>query len=215
MGTQRNENRRNYQREFAHLAEGLQGRAPSLLLHSCCAPCSSAVVEQLSRYFRVTVFFYNPNIAPDGEYWRRAREQERFLRELPTARPVSFVLGDYEPDVFYRASRGLEGAPEGGARCRRCFSVRLAKTARLAKRVGADFFCTTLTISPRKDAAQINQIGEALADWYGVPWLPSDFKKKNGFLRSTELSRQYGLYRQDYCGCVFSHKGASLGSAKE
>ena len=178
--------------------------APSLLLHSCCAPCSSYVLEYLSQYFQITVFYYNPNIYPEDEYFRRVEEQKRLIRDMPLPRPVSFLEGRFLPREFYDAVRGLEQIPEGGERCRACFRLRLAETAELAAERGFDYFTTTLTISPLKNAAVLNETGEALAQEYQVRWLPSDFKKKNGYKRSTELSAAYGLYRQDYCGCVFS-----------
>lgn len=197
-------NKRNYQRELDSVIAGLGGQAPVLFLHSCCAPCSSYVMEYLSRYFQLTVFYYNPNIAPEDEYRRRAAEQQRLIREMPFLHPVRFLEGAFEPERFYEAARGLEKEPEGGARCRECFRLRLSETAKRAAEAGADYFATTLTISPLKDAALINEIGEELAKEYGVAWLPSDFKKKDGFRRSGELSCQYGLYRQNFCGCVFS-----------
>ncbi|EET60931.1 hypothetical protein BRYFOR_06997 [Marvinbryantia formatexigens DSM 14469] len=197
-------NNRNFQRELDSVITGLAGEAPVLFLHSCCAPCSSYVLEYLSQYFRITVFYYNPNIAPEEEYRKRAEEQQRLIREMPLKYPVSFVEGDFDDTHFYEAVRGLEKEPEGGARCRVCFELRLRETARRAALMHADYFATTLTISPLKNAAVINETGEKLAREYGVSWLPSDFKKKNGFKRSGELSAQYGLYRQNYCGCIFS-----------
>lgn len=177
---------------------------PSLLLHSCCAPCSSYVLEYLSQYFRITVFYYNPNITDQQEYDLRVQEQERLIRELPARYPIRFVAGAYEPSSFYQVVKGLEKEPEGGARCEKCFVLRLEETAQLAKAEGYDYFTTTLTISPLKNAPLLNEIGEALAEQYQVAFLNSDFKKKNGYKRSTELSAQYGLYRQDYCGCIYS-----------
>ncbi len=180
--------------------------APSLLLHSCCAPCSSYVLEYLSQYFQITVFYYNPNIYPEEEYFRRVAEQKRLIGEMPLPNPVRFLEGRFDPSEYYEAVRGLEQVPEGGERCRACFRLRLDETARLTAERGFDYFTTTLTISPLKNAAALNEIGEALASEYGVRWLPSDFKKKNGYKRSIELSAEYDLYRQDYCGCVFSKK---------
>ncbi len=200
------EKQRNYQRELDGLLAELQkeNRAPALLLHSCCAPCSSYVLEYLSNYFRITVFYYNPNIDPPEEYRKRAAEQQNFIARLPVKYPVRFLEGEYVPQDYYAAVKGLEQEPEGGARCRKCFRLRLEKTAAAAVREQADYFATTLTISPLKNARAINEIGEALAEEYHLLWLPSDFKKKEGFKRSGELSRQYGLYRQNYCGCRFS-----------
>lgn len=199
-------NRRNYQKELEQLIERLarDGQAPTLLLHSCCAPCSSYVLEYLSAYFRITVFYYNPNIYPESEYRARAAEQQRFLRAFPAGYPVDFIEGAYLPQEFYDCARGMERLPEGGERCFACYRLRLSMTARLAKEKGCDYFATTLSISPLKNAEKLNEIGEQLAELYQVRWLPNDFKKKNGYKRSTELSREYGMYRQDYCGCVYS-----------
>lgn len=177
-----------------------------LLLHSCCAPCSSYVIEYLSQYFEITVFYYNPNIYPDEEYYMRVKEQQRFISEFPTKLPVHFIEGDFEKERFYEVSKGFENEPERGARCTECFKLRLGETAKLAKEQGFDYFCTTLTISPLKNAELLNEIGQELEKQYGVKWLVSDFKKNNGYLRSTEISKEYGMYRQDYCGCVFSKR---------
>lgn len=197
---------KNYQKELDRLLSGLDGRTPALLLHSCCAPCSSYVLEYLSRFFAVTVFYYNPNIYPEEEYFRRVQEQKRLIAEMPLSQPVQFLEGRFEPCEFYEAVRGLEHIQEGGERCLACFRLRLTETARLAASLQFDYFTTTLTISPLKNAAALNGIGAELAEKYGVLWLPSDFKKKNGYKRSVELSAEYGLYRQDYCGCVFSRQ---------
>jgi hypothetical protein len=162
------------------------------------------VLEYLSRYFYITVFYYNPNIYPEDEYHHRVREQQRLIGEMNLANPVQFLAGRFDPKEYYDAVRGLEQIPEGGARCHACFRLRLAETARQAVAGGFDYFTTTLTISPLKDAQVLNQIGMETAEAYGATWLPSDFKKKNGYKRSVELSHEYHLYRQDYCGCVFS-----------
>lgn len=201
-----NQNNRNFQREMDCLIEKQksEGIVPTLFLHSCCAPCSSYVLEYLSEYFRITVYYYNPNIYPPREYGERTSEVERLIGELPAKYPISFAAGEYRPELFYEAVKGHEQDPEGGERCGICFELRLREAARLAKEGGYDYFATTLTISPMKDAKRLNQIGEELGKAYGVKYLSSDFKKKNGYKRSTELSREYGLYRQDYCGCVFS-----------
>ena len=180
------------------------GRTPRLLLHSCCAPCSSYVLEYLSEYFSITVFYYNPNIYPPEEFGKRVEEQERLIRELPAKHPVSFLEGPYEPERFYEMAKGLEQIPEGGERCFRCYRLRLLETAQMARAGGLDYFTTTLSLSPLKNAQKLNEIGARLAEEYGVPYLFSDFKKRNGYKRSTELSAEYGLYRQDYCGCVYS-----------
>lgn len=201
-------NKRNYQRELDRLITdaGDAQEVPVLFLHSCCAPCSSYVLEYLSDYFRITVFYYNPNIYPQEEYRKRVEEQQRLIAQMPLRYPVRFVEGDFDDKRFYETVRGLENEPEGGARCEKCFLLRLSETAKRAKEAGADYFATTLTISPLKNAEKMNEIGEALAKEYQIAWLPSDFKKKNGYKRSIELSIEYGLYRQDYCGCVFSRR---------
>lgn len=199
-------NPRNYQKELDMLVSQLikENKTPSLFLHSCCAPCSSYVIEYLSDYFSMAVFYYNPNIYPDEEYLHRSAEQKRFISKLPVKHPVSFVEGNYDKQRFYDAVKGLETLPEGGARCEKCYSLRLMETAKQARARGFDYFATTLTISPLKNARTINTIGEQTGSEYGVSYLCSDFKKKNGFKRSAELSAQYGMYRQNYCGCVFS-----------
>ena len=177
---------------------------PTLLLHSCCAPCSSAVLEELSQFFRVTVFFYNPNISPETEYRKREEELKRLITEMDFIHTVSFLSGNYDPERFYEASRGLENVPEGGERCERCFRLRLSEACQAAAQGGFDYVTTTLTISPLKNAELLNTIGEEEAEKAGVRFLPSDFKKRDGYRRSIELSREFGLYRQDYCGCAFS-----------
>jgi predicted adenine nucleotide alpha hydrolase (AANH) superfamily ATPase len=175
-----------------------------LLLHACCAPCSSYVLEYLCHYFDITLFFYNPNIAPESEYRFRAEELRRLIAEMPAATTASFVEGNYDPERFYEITKGLEQLPEGGERCFRCYRLRLEETARYAAANGFDYFTTTLSISPYKNAAKLNTIGAELAEASGVAYLFSDFKKKGGYLRSCRLSAEYGLYRQDYCGCAFS-----------
>lgn len=199
-------NKINYQKELDKVIEVLQrqGRVPRLLLHSCCAPCSSYVLEYLSRYFEITVFYYNPNIYPPEEFGKRVEEQKRLIAQLPAEHPISFLDGPYEPERFYEMARGLEQVPEGGERCFKCYRLRLTETAEMARAGKYDYFTTTLSISPLKNAEKLNEIGGQLAKDYGVDYLYSDFKKRNGYKRSTELSREYGLYRQDYCGCVFS-----------
>lgn len=198
----------NYQKlceeEIAKATTG--GEVPSILLHSCCAPCSSYCIEFLSQFFFVTVFYYNPNIYPDSEYYHRVKEQQEFIKRFPVKHPVSFIDGDYDTNEFYRVARGLENEPERGARCSECFKLRLGRTAQVAAEKGFDYFTTTLTISPMKDAALLNHIGAEMGEKAGVKWLPSDFKKKNGYLRSCQISHEYGIYRQDYCGCIFSYK---------
>lgn len=198
--------KRNYQRELDKQLELLREKemVPRLLLHSCCAPCSSYCLEYLSQYFYVTVFYYNPNITDQEEYNHRVEEQKRLIQAMPVKYPVAFLEGAYQPSVFLQAVKGLEQMPEGGARCMKCFRLRLMETAAIAARDGYDCFTTTLTISPLKNATALNAIGEEVGKVCQVPFLPSDFKKKNGYKRSIELSSEYGLYRQNYCGCRFS-----------
>ena len=178
----------------------------SLLLHSCCGPCSTAVVERLAEEFNVTVFFYNPNISEESEYQKRKEELKRFLQTAPFGKEIHMQDADYEPELFEKMAKGHENDPERGPRCAKCFRLRLEETAKYAKEGTYDYFCTTLSISPHKNADLLMQIGEELSKNYGVYYLPSDFKKKNGYKRSIELSREYDLYRQDFCGCRFSKK---------
>ena len=181
-----------------------EGVIPSLLLHSCCAPCSSYTLEYLSNYFHITIFYYNPNITDKEEYQKRVEEQKRLIEALPVKYPVSFIEGDYEPSLYEQEIEGLEQEKEGGKRCFVCYEMRLRKTIEVAHQLGMDYFGTTLSISPYKNASKLNEIGESLSRKYPVKWLYADFKKKNGYKRSIELSRQYDLYRQDYCGCIYS-----------
>ena len=199
-------NQTNYQKETDKIISKIteQGTLPRLLLHSCCAPCSSYTLEYLSDYFDITVLYFNPNISPEDEFEKRYAEQQRLIASLPVKNPVKLIKGDYDYRVFLDIAAGLESVPEGGERCFKCYRLRLEKTAQLAAEQGFDYFCTTLSISPLKNAQKINEIGFALAQQYGVAWLPSDFKKREGYKRSIELSREYDLYRQNFCGCVFS-----------
>ncbi len=203
-------NQRNYQKEMDRLLERqtAEGKVPKLLLHSCCAPCSSYVLEYLSRYFEITVYYYNPNIYPPKEYEMREAEQQNLILRMGEQEkflyPVSFVAGVYQPEEFYQIAKGLEKEPEGGARCMKCYELRLRQAAFQAKAGGYDYFATTLTISPLKSARKLNEIGEQMAKEYDVAYLCSDFKKKEGYKRSAVLSGEYELYRQDYCGCVYS-----------
>lgn len=219
---------RNYQKELDKIIDKITGemtggtvdgkgekpiQAPRLFLHSCCAPCSSYVLEYLRVYFRITVFYYNPNISRETEYRKRVEEQKRLIMAYnegadidAPAYPIAIVEGDYEPERFYEIAKGLEKCPEGGERCFACYEQRLGKTAELASAGGYDYFTTTLTISPLKNAVKLNEIGECLAEEYHVKWLPSDFKKKGGYQRSIVLSKEYGLYRQNYCGCIYSER---------
>ena len=197
----------NYARQLDHLLEQPETKGKHLFLHSCCAPCSSYVLEYLRSFFSITVFYYNPNITEDAEYRKRVIEQKRLIgifNEMGDAYPIEIAEGDYVPEQFFAMSRGYEKCPEGGERCFRCYEMRLRETALRAKKAGADYFTTTLTISPLKNAAKINEIGQQLSEELEIPFLPSDFKKKNGYKRSVELSKEYDLYRQDYCGCIFS-----------
>lgn len=178
----------------------------SILLHSCCAPCSSHVITFLSNYFNITILYYNPNISPKEEYLKRKQEQIRLLKSLPTKNKLDFLDCDYENDIYESKIAGLEHCPEGGNRCHVCFNLRLSKTAKLAKELHYDYFCSTLTVSPHKNSTIINQIGLQLANEYDVKWLPSDFKKDEGYKKSITLSKTYNLYRQDYCGCIYSKR---------
>lgn len=196
----------NYQlkldKELTRIAAS--GIRPRLLLHVCCAPCSSYVLEYLNHYFDITVCFYNPNISPQAEYTYRSQELVRLTEEMPLLNPVHYRIEPYEPSAFAAIAKGLEHEPEGGARCTACYRLRLAHTAKIAAEEGYDYFTTTLSISPLKDAVRLNTIGADLAQEYGVPYLFSDFKKREGYKRSIQLSAEYDLYRQDYCGCAYS-----------
>lgn len=204
--TNENVQKINYQKELDKQIEQLQkeGLVPRLLLHSCCAPCSSYVLEYLSEYFEITVFYYNPNIYPESEYTKRVLEQQTLIHHMHFRHPVTFMAGAYDKEKFYEMAKGLEGVKEGGERCFRCYELRLRETAKKAVEGKIDYFTTTLSISPLKNAQKLNEIGMKLAQEFGVSYLMSDFKKKNGYKRSVELSEKYDLYRQDYCGCVFS-----------
>ncbi|MBR3396258.1 MAG: epoxyqueuosine reductase QueH [Lachnospiraceae bacterium] len=195
-----------YQAAADRLTEEIKekGLRPKLLLHACCAPCSSYVLEALSGNFELTVFYFNPNISPEEEYRKRAAELKRLTGCMDEAEGIRLIVGEYSVELFAEAVKGLENEPEGGSRCEACFRLRLGETARVAAENGFDYFTTTLTISPHKNAPLLNEIGYGLAREYGVQWFPSDFKKKGGFKRSIELSEKYGLYRQDYCGCIYS-----------
>ena len=192
-----------------------EGRVPKLLLHSCCAPCSSYVLEYLSDYFEITVFYYNPNIFPESEYTKRILEQQMLIQDMKFMYPVSFIAGNYERERFYEIARGLEHLKEGGERCFKCYEIRLEEAAKIAKEIEYDYFTTSLSISPMKNAEKLNEIGTKIAAKYGVEYLQSDFKKKNGYKRSIELSKEYGLYRQDYCGCEFSFRDRQLEKKRE
>lgn len=197
----------NYQLQTDRCLAALGQTRPTLLLHSCCGPCSSYVLEYLTQYFDVTLLYYNPNIQPEAEYEKRLATQRELLVHFPGVRLMSCA---YDGPAFDAAAAGLESEPEGGARCTRCFLLRLEETARRAADGGFDFFCTTLSVSPHKDAERLNRIGEALAERYAVRWLPSDFKKRNGYLRSIQLAKEFNLYRQTDCGCRFSREAEAV-----
>ena len=189
------------EKQMAKLHEG-----DELLLHACCAPCSSAVLERLSNFFKITIFYYNPNITNKDEYHKRVLEVKKFISEFKTKYAISFIEGKYDPDRFFAISKGLENEPERGRRCYKCYKLRLEETARVASSLCYRNFCTTLTLSPYKNSNWLNEIGSELNKKYESNYLYSDFKKKNGYKRSIELSHEYNLYRQDYCGCIFSFK---------
>ena len=195
---------RNYQKELDRIIQKRGQKTPRVLLHSCCGPCSSSVLEYITQYFDVTLLWYNPNLYPKEEFDRRFQTQVELIEKMGLADKVDILAESWKSEDYYRRIKGLENEPEGGKRCTECFRLRLLETARLAKHYGYDYFCTTLTLSRHKDAVLINAIGEEIARATGVSWLPSDFKKRNGENRSIELSEQYGLYRQLYCGCEFS-----------
>lgn len=196
----------NYQKELDKIISKIEisENVPTLLLHSCCAPCSSYVLEYLSDYFEITVFYYNPNIYPKEEYEKRVAEQKRLIEKMPVKNKVSFLEKGYDSNEFFQAVKGFENIPEGGERCFKCYRLRLERTAKLAAENGFDYFTTTLSISPYKNALKLNEIAEELGSIYKVKALPADFKKREGYKRSIQLSAEYGLYRQDYCGCIFS-----------
>lgn len=206
-----NQGKINYQKKLDQIIATIEPakNRPSLLLHACCAPCSSYVLEYLTAFFKITLLYYNPNITPESEYLKRVRELKRFVREAGYADDVTFLEGAYEPAVFFDMAKGMENLPERGRRCYYCYRLRMEEAAKKAAALGADYFTTTLSISPHKNAQWINEIGEELAAKYQVAHLPSDFKKKSGYLRSIALSEEYQLYRQNYCGCVFSKQEAA------
>ena len=183
-----------------------ENKVPTLLLHSCCAPCSSYVLEYLSNYFKITILYYNPNISPIEEFNKRVEEQKRLIALLKTKHPVSFIEGNYDNDLYESIIKGLEDEPERGKRCYVCYELRLRECAKIAKERGYDYFSTTLSISPYKNSDWLNDIGSKLEKEYKVNYLYADFKKKNGYKRSIELSNIYHLYRQNYCGCIYSKK---------
>ena len=193
----------NSYKEFEKFLESLDKR-PKLLLHSCCGPCSSSVLELLIKYFDIDVLYYNPNIYPEKEFIKRKNEQEKLLKKLD--KNIRFIEGNYNYDLYRKSIKGLESEKEGGLRCKECIRLRMEKTAKYAKENGYDYFTTTLSVSPHKNSKMINEIGYSLEQKYNIPYLYSDFKKKDGYKRSNELAKKYGLYRQDYCGCIYSKK---------
>lgn len=207
----------NYQVELEKVMEHVvkEKKTPKLLLHSCCAPCSSYVLEYLSNYFEITIFYFNPNITEWEEYQKRVEEQKRLIGLLKVSHPIHFLEGTYDPNLFWKLSAGLENEPEGGARCIKCYYERLKQTALMARQLHFDYFTTTLTVSPYKKSQKLNEIGAFLEQKYGIPYLFSDFKKKNGYKRSIELSKEYDLYRQDYCGCIYSKREAEARNCKK
>lgn len=196
----------NYQLKLEEIIEENNSKqyTPTLLLHSCCAPCSSYCLEYLSKYFKITIFYYNPNITSYPEYKKRVEEQQRLISELPCQNEIKFLEGNYDANIFFNMANGLESEPERGKRCFKCYEMRMRETAKEAERLNFDYFATTLTLSPYKNSNKINEIGELLDKEYNTNYLYSDFKKKNGYKRSIELSKIYNLYRQDYCGCIYS-----------
>jgi predicted adenine nucleotide alpha hydrolase (AANH) superfamily ATPase len=187
-----------------------EGKTPSVLLHSCCAPCSSHVIDLLTEYFDITILYYNPNIEPYEEYSKRKEEEIRFISEYPSKNKLTILDCDHENDIFHECVKGLESEKEGGARCIKCYHLRLEKAAKLASELSFDYFATTLTVSPLKNSEKLNQIGEYLSKIYNVKYLYSDFKKKEGYKHSIELAKEYNLYRQDYCGCIYSKQEREL-----
>lgn len=200
-------NKINYQKLTDKVIDDFGERTPRLLLHSCCAPCSSYTLEYLANYFEITVLYYNPNISPKEEFEKRFAEQKRLIESMPAKHKITLIKGEYNYEDFEKIARGYEDVPEGGERCFRCYRLRLSRAAELAREKGFDYFCTTLSISPLKNSQKINEIGYELEKEYGVAWLPSDFKKREGYKRSIELSREYNLYRQNFCGCIYSKGG--------
>ena len=202
-------NKKNYYIEFEKVIREIDlENPPSLLLHSCCGPCSTSVLELLSDYFKVTLLYYNPNIYPSDEYYKRLEEQKRVLEKVNGRFEIKFLEGRYDPAEYFDAVKGVEQLPEGSQRCFNCYELRLKEAAQFAKKLNMDYFATTLSVSPYKNAQIINELGEKIAQEYGVKHLPNDFKKKDGYKKSVELSKSWNIYRQDYCGCPFSKREA-------
>lgn len=194
----------NYNLEMENIIKSLKGQRPRLLLHSCCGPCSSGCIERLNEFFDITVYYYNPNLDTSDEFLRRAEEQAKLLKEMDLKYDMDLVVVDYNSNEYYSKIKGLEKESEGGKRCSECFDLRLRKSAEYAAENGFEYFTTTLSISPYKNAKLLNELGEEIANEYGIKYLYSDFKKKDGYKRSIELSKEYNMYRQDYCGCIYS-----------
>lgn len=195
----------NYNSIMENIIDNIEeGCTPSILLHSCCAPCSSHVIDVLSKHFDITILYYNPNIEPKEEYEKRKAEEIRFINEFPNKNKLDIMDCDHDNDLFHETIKGLENEKEGGARCIKCYYLRLDKTAKLAKEHDYDYFATTLTVSPLKNSQKLNEIGKYLSEKYDIKYLYSDFKKKEGYKHSIELAKKYNLYRQEYCGCIYS-----------
>lgn len=202
----------NYNKEMESILERLKkdDKIPRILLHSCCAPCSSHVISVLANYFDITILYYNPNIEPFEEYEKRKQEEIRFIEQYPNKNKLDIIDCDYDNILFKKMSEGLEQEKEGGARCIKCYHLRLDKTASMASELNYDYFATTLTVSPLKDSNKLNEIGLLLQDKYNIKYLVSNFKKKEGYKHSIELAKKYNLYRQDYCGCIYSKQQREL-----
>lgn len=207
----------NYNVEMEKILEEIKKSniTPKLLLHSCCAPCSSHVISVLTNYFDITILYYNPNIEPFEEYKKRKQEEIRFINEFPNKNKLDIIDCDYDNNIFHEMSKGLEQEKEGGARCVKCYHLRLDKTASIAKELNYDYFATTLTVSPLKNSEKLNTIGLFLENKYNIKYLVSDFKKKEGYKHSIELAKKYDLYRQDYCGCIYSKEQRELEKANK
>lgn len=207
----------NYNVEMEKILEEIKKSniTPKLLLHSCCAPCSSHVISVLTNYFDITILYYNPNIEPLEEYEKRKQEEIRFINEFPNINKLDIIDCDYDNNIFHEMSKGLEQEKEGGARCVKCYHLRLDKTATIAKELDYDYFATTLTVSPLKNSEKLNTIGLFLENKYNIKYLVSDFKKKEGYKHSIELAKEYNLYRQDYCGCIYSKEQRELEKANK